>query len=185
MWVTEGLASGVKPQQAMLNRCFAIYNELDGMENTCLGVMRALYFLLAIFCCSLASGQTIDRELLAQVTQHCVVREATTQMMVEGRDKGIPKEQVMEKLPPLTGGSNAIERATFSRLEDVYGMPRIGVKTMLAHRFFGCLWQAIEGQEPKFGPGLEASLVECQSTTGSSEAHGACVRAAQRRHIIR
>lgn len=106
-------------------------------------------------------------------------------MMVEGRDKGIPKDQVLEKLPPLTSQSNVVERATFSRLEDVYRMPQIGVKTMSAHRFFACLWQAIDGQEPKFGAGLEASLIECQDANGSSEAHGACVRAAQRRHIVR
>jgi hypothetical protein len=147
--------------------------------------MKISHFLLAVCACSSASGQAMDRELLAQVTQHCVAREATTQMMVEGRDKGIPKEQVLEQLPPLTGQSSAVERATFSRLDDVYRMPQIGVKTMAAHRFFGCLWQAVEGQEPKFGSGLEASLVECQGANGSPEAHGACVRAAQRRHVVR
>jgi hypothetical protein len=147
--------------------------------------MKISHFLLAACACSSAAGQAVDRELLAQVTQHCVAREATTQMMVEGRDKGIPKEQVLEQLPPLTGQSSAVERATFSRLDDVYRMPQIGVKTMSAHRFFGCIWHAVDGQEPKFGAGLEASLVECQGANGSPEAHGACVRAAQRRHVVR
>jgi hypothetical protein len=131
------------------------------------------------------TAQVIDKDLLAQVTRLCAIREATTQIMVEGREKGILKEQVTSKLPPLTSSSSPEERATYARLNDVYGMPKVGVKTMSSHRFFSCLWQAMASDhlEPTFGSGLEPALLDCQKANANFEEHGRCVREAQRANV--
>ena len=144
---------------------------------------RTLLVLLAGAGAACALAQS--RDALAKVTEYCSVREASTQMMVEGRDRGIKKEQVLSHLPPLTESSNDAERATFSRLNDVYGMPRIGISTMAAHRFFGCILGAMDNKEPSFRPGLEDALLECQDMAGPAGDRTRCVGAALRKYQIR
>jgi len=147
-------------------------------------VQNLLIFFILCICSSVSYSQTENRDLIAKVTEYCSVREATTSQMIEGRDKGISKERVLSQLPPLTAASTDAERATLSRLNDVYAMKGIGIKTMSAHRFFGCLLGAMKNKEPMFNSGLEESLLDCQNMAVSVDEHLRCVRTAQRKHLI-
>ena len=128
------------------------------------------------------SGHAQQPDPLNKMVEYCSVREASTSLMVAGRDNGIKKDQVVARLGPIGPDASDAERATVSRLNDVYGMPRLSEKTISAHRMFSCWRQAMLNKEPHFGPGLEDSLLECQLSKGGSDEFLPCVKAAQRMH---
>ncbi|WP_171088943.1 hypothetical protein [Usitatibacter rugosus] len=141
--------------------------------------MRRLPILFVALCLigsSAALAQRSERELLEEVTKICNVREQTTELMVAGRDRGIAKSEVLTKLPPLTFQSSTFDRATYSRLNDVYAYPKLTGRTLKFHRVAACLRDAITGVEPKFRDGLGAAMLECQSAPPSTdEALSSCI----------
>lgn len=146
---------------------------------------RLLPLLTALLAAPAVPAQTPPSDLQRELITYCGVRERTTDLLVEGRDKGIAREQVLERLPALKPESGDAEAAAHSRLDDVYAMPRIGAKTLVAHRYFGCLLQGLAaGKPPRFDKGIEDALFECQTSGGASADHLGCVRAAQRKHLV-
>jgi hypothetical protein len=150
-----------------------------------MNIKTLVTFAIVSACAHTVAAQPLNRELLAKISEYCAVREQSLSMMIDGREKGISKSAVLMKLPPLGSASTDAEKATFSRLDDVYGMPSIQLKTMSTFRFGACIQGAIDNNPASFTAGLEDSLLSCQNEGGSWEVHAACVRAAHRKHLVR
>jgi len=130
------------------------------------------------------AGHAQQANSLKEMVEYCSVREASTSLMVAGRDNGITKDQVVARLGPIGPDTSDAERATVSRLNDVYGMPRLSEKTISAHRTLSCWRQAMLNKEPRFGSGLEESLLECQISNTESKEFLQCVKGAQKTHSV-
>jgi hypothetical protein len=127
-----------------------------------------------------ASQGSLD-ELLQKMYDYCVVRERTTELMTQGRDSGVSRDTVQAQLPPLTGRSTDVEAATFSRLEDVYRYTRLNGRTLFHFRVSRCIQRGMYGSEPAYGPGVEDTLLGCQSRPSSDEALSTCIAGATTR----
>jgi hypothetical protein len=146
-------------------------------------VRAALLAVLALISGGHVHAQ--DGDAYPRIAQYCSAREVSVPMMIEGRDKGIAKEQVQSQLAPLTDSSGDALRATYSRLRDVYAMPRIGARTMSAYRFLGCLFGTMANKEPVFRPEVEEGLLVCQNLVGTADEHLNCVGTALRKQLAR
>jgi hypothetical protein len=132
-------------------------------------------YCLVAFVTPSSAQETLD-SALEQVYRYCTVREASTEMMVRSRDSGVLIETVLERLPPLDSNSNDAERATPSRLKDVYAFRQLGGRSLFHYRVSKCILGAMHKvEEPKFGMALNTELLRCQSTTTEDEPLSVCI----------